>query len=194
MILPALLVVFMIVGAVIALGTDNLLSAIVSVGATGFLLAIVFLFLGAPDLAVTQLVVEILALVILIRATIRRDLVTVSGDRAFLGLAVTATLLAVFAAVAIRAFAAFPEAGLPVMDRIAASPGVPGPPSVHYLSAGLRDTGAPNAVTAILLDYRAYDTLGEATVLFCSVMGALAVLRRRAKKRDDEPDAEHDEP
>ncbi len=45
-------------------------------------------------MAITQLVVEILCLVILIRATIRRDLVTVSGDREFFGLAVTATLLA----------------------------------------------------------------------------------------------------
>jgi multisubunit Na+/H+ antiporter MnhB subunit len=65
------------------------------------------------------------------------------------------------------------------MDRFADTP------SAHYLGHGLRDTGAANIVTAVLLDFRAYDTLGEASVLFCAVMGALAILRRSARKRPD---------
>ena len=65
--------------------------------------------------------------------------------------------------------------GQPVMDRFADAP------SNTYLRDGLEQTGAANIVTAILLDFRAYDTLGEATVLFCAVMGALTVLRRQAK-------------
>ena len=39
-------------------------------------------------------------------------------------------------------------------------------------------TGASNTIGAILLDYRAYDTLGEATVIFVSIIGAYAVLRK----------------
>ena len=49
-----------------------------------------------------------------------------------------------------------------------------------------------NTVTAILLDYRAYDTLGEATVLFCSVLGALAILRKTARKSKEDEDVESD--
>ena len=45
-------------------------------------------------------------------------------------------------------------------------------------------------MTAVLLDFRAYDTLGEATVLFCAVMGAISVLRPRAKKQLEEADQE----
>ena len=42
------------------------------------------------------------------------------------------------------------------------------------LEVGLEQTGAANYVMAVLLDFRAYDTLGEATVLFCAILGALA--------------------
>jgi len=52
-------------------------------------------------------------------------------------------------------------------------------------------TGAPNLVTAVLLDFRAWDTLGEATVLFCAALGAAAILRRNARiktnSKEDEP-------
>ena len=47
-------------------------------------------------------------------------------------------------------------------------------------------------MTAILLDFRAYDTLGEATVLFCAIWGALAILRKKARKRREEADGESD--
>jgi multisubunit Na+/H+ antiporter MnhB subunit len=62
------------------------------------------------------------------------------------------------------------------MDRFAYAP------SVAYLQNGLDETGAPNIVTAVLLDFRAWDTLGEATVLFCAALGTVAVLRRRARR------------
>lgn len=40
------------------------------------------------------------------------------------------------------------------------------------------EVAANNAVTAIVFDYRGYDTLGEATVLFTAVTGVALVLRR----------------
>jgi multisubunit Na+/H+ antiporter MnhB subunit len=54
-------------------------------------------------------------------------------------------------------------------------------PSATYLAQGLQETGAPNIVTAVLLDFRAWDTLGEATVLFCAALGTVAILRRKAR-------------
>jgi len=188
--LLVILLVLMVIGAVIAIETTNLLSSIVCVGAIGFLLSIAFLFLGAPDIAITQLVVEILALVILIRATISRDLTSVSGDREFFGLTITVAVVLVIAVIGVNMFAGFPAFGTPVMDRIVEAHGVPGPPSATYLRHGLERTGAANIVTAVLLDFRAYDTLGEATVLFCSILGALAILRSRARKRADAAETE----
>ncbi|MBS3985733.1 MAG: hypothetical protein KGZ66_09055 [Selenomonadales bacterium] len=45
-----------------------------------------------------------------------------------------------------------------------------------YLSDSVRDTGALNTIAAIIIDYRAYDTLGEATVLFVAVVAVGAAL------------------
>jgi len=99
---------------------------------------------------------------------------------------VTIALVLVIAMAGIMTFGSFPAFGVPVLDRIADAP------SVTYLSEGLQKTGAPNAVTAVLLDFRAYDTLGEVSVLFCSILGALAILRRKARRRCDETEGESD--
>ncbi len=181
-----ILVLFMIVGALIAIETTNLLSSIICVGAVGFLVSIAFLILGAPDIAITQMVVEILCLIILIRATISRDLTAISGDREFFGMIVTVVLVLVLAVFSIQMFQEFPPFGTPVTERFDDAP------SVTYVGEGLERTGAPNIVTAILLDFRAYDTLGEATVLFCAIWGALAILRKKARKRKQDADGESD--
>ncbi|MCP4369674.1 MAG: sodium:proton antiporter, partial [Deltaproteobacteria bacterium] len=39
----------------------------------------------------------------------------------------------------------------------------------------------PNIVTAVLADYRGYDTLGETTVIFSAGMACILLLRRRRK-------------
>ena len=43
--------------------------------------SLMFLFLRAPDIAITQIVVEVLGLIIMIRGTISRDLTFITGDR-----------------------------------------------------------------------------------------------------------------
>jgi len=174
-----ILLFFMIVGSLIAVETRSLLSAIISIGAIGFLLSIAFLLLGAPDIAITQVVVEILCLIILIRATINRDLTTISGDREFFSTVITITMVIIITVISVHIFSDFPQFGKSVIDRFTDAP------SQTYVALGLEKTGAANIVTAILLDFRAYDTLGEATVLFCAILGALALLRKNARKAVD---------
>ncbi len=48
--------------------------------------------------------------------------------------------------------------------------------SEHYLAAGVRETGAVNIVTAVLLDYRSFDTMGEAIVILAAAMAVGALL------------------
>jgi len=45
-----------------------------------------------------------------------------------------------------------------------------------------RETGANNAVTAVVFDYRGLDTLGEATILFTAVTGVVMLFRTRKGK------------
>lgn len=50
----------------------------------------------------------------------------------------------------------------------------------YIIENAQNETGANNAVTSVVFDYRGFDTLGEATVLFTAVAGVLLVLRRYA--------------
>lgn len=64
--------------------------------------------------------------------------------------------------------------------------------SEYYIGRGMAETGALNMVTAIYLNYRVYDTLGEATVFFASALGVFMLLRRSAgppgRRQEEESD------
>ena len=67
-----ILLVFMIIGAIVAVEIKNLLSSVISVGAVGFGLSVSFLFLRAPDLAIVQVAVEVVLLIFLSQSIARR--------------------------------------------------------------------------------------------------------------------------
>ncbi len=56
-------------------------------------------------------------------------------------------------------------------------------PAAYYVKNTALDTGASNIVAAILFDYRAFDTLGEATVIYTTVCGVAMLFARRRLKR-----------
>lgn len=169
------LLAFMVIAALIAVETKSILSSVISLGAVGFGLSIAFLFLRAPDLAIVQIAVEVVLLIFLIRATISRDTIPETGRIRWWGMA---SVLLLMAAVLVFGYFAFRDLG-DFGEPIIAS--VKNIPSNLYLREGLEQTGAANIVTSVLLDYRAYDTLGEATVLFTAIIGALAILRSKTK-------------
>jgi multicomponent Na+:H+ antiporter subunit B len=51
--------------------------------------------------------------------------------------------------------------------------------SPRYIEQVMAETHVPNMVTAVLADYRGYDTLGETTVIFTAGVSCLLILRRR---------------
>lgn len=62
--------------------------------------------------------------------------------------------------------------------------------SQRYIEKGIEETGGINIVGGMILDYRAFDTLGESHVLFIAVSAVMILLRndrRRKKKGADEP-------
>ncbi len=56
----------------------------------------------------------------------------------------------------------------------------------YYLENAVKDTNAPNAVAAIIIDYRGFDTLGETVVLFTAITSVLSVLAISHDKNDTE--------
>ena len=55
----------------------------------------------------------------------------------------------------------------------------------HYLERSAQDTGSVNVISAIIMDYRAFDTLGEVTVLFSGVMAVIVTLAAHSRKGRD---------
>ncbi len=171
------LLVFCIIGSIIAIETRNILASVISTGVVGMGLSILFLFLGAPDIAIVQVVVEIIVLIILIRSTVSIDNTTIVQHRDTFAIVSSLIFFGLFLVFAFMAFQSLPTFGEPLM-RI----------SSQYLQNSLNETGASNMVMGILLDYRAYDTLGEATVIFTAILGALVILRLHGKKKKEEKD------
>jgi len=54
--------------------------------------------------------------------------------------------------------------------------------SPRYIEESLAETEVPNMVTAVLADYRSYDTLGETTVIFTAALACLLILRGKRKE------------
>lgn len=63
--------------------------------------------------------------------------------------------------------------------------------AARYIEKGLQETGAVNIVTGMILDYRAFDTLGESHVLFIATCTVLILLR--ADKKEDREVFESDD-
>ena len=61
--------------------------------------------------------------------------------------------------------------------------GYPGTPDMddYIIENCQEETGANNGVTSVVFDYRGFDTLGEATILFTAVAGVILVFRRLKK-------------
>lgn len=161
----------MIISSIAAIEMKDLLSAVISIGATGLGLSVCFLLLKAPDLAIVQLVVEILVLIILIRGTVDRDGVHYER-REVLPYIVVSIFIIVFLICAYYLVNELPRIGYPIMKI-----------SKLYLSESFQKIGAPNVVVSILLNYRVYDTLAAATIFFTSVIGVLTIMRKVGKKK-----------
>lgn len=100
------------------------------------------------------------------------------------------TFLSVIMCLAIIAALLFTVSGMPRF-------GDPASPTnnevaARYIQSGLEETGAVNAVAGLILDYRAFDTLGELFVLFTACSGVFILLLndgRHKTKREMEEDA-----
>ena len=54
--------------------------------------------------------------------------------------------------------------------------------SPTYIEGSVKDTHTPNTVTAVLADYRGYDTLGETIVIFTAGLACVLILMKRKER------------
>lgn len=171
-----LFLVFMLVAAIVATEIKDLLAAVISLGAVGFSVAIMFIFVQAPDLAIVQIVVEILTIVVFVAVILRTTHIdeTIGKKLAptqIFSIVLYAIFTILFLVVMIKSLDQLPGFGDATM-KVAS----------HYIRLGLPKTGGANLVADVILDFRALDTLGEATVLFTSVIGVAAIMRKTGRK------------
>jgi multicomponent Na+:H+ antiporter subunit A len=163
-----------IAGAVGTILATRRLGAVLFLGGVGYGVAVLFVIQGAPDLALTQLLVETLALalfILVLRRLPSRFEVVQSRIRRFtrIGIATGVGLMA-------GAFSLW-----------AAS--APDDPALadEYLARALPEGGGQNVTNVILTDFRAFDTLGEITVLAVVAMGAMALILARPPEGEEFP-------
>lgn len=172
--LLSILIGFMIIGALYALHAKDLLSALIAQGIVGYALVIGFLLLRAPDLAIVQIVVETITLIIMVTVILNtsRQEAKESWNRnkvvnIITSVLIMGTLVYIFINM-IHPLQIFGEH----TTRMAS----------FYSEMGAESTGSANLVTGVLFDFRGYDTLGEATILFTAALGVVTILRSVSKK------------
>ncbi|MEU6998122.1 Na+/H+ antiporter subunit A [Nonomuraea sp. NPDC046570] len=166
--------VLLAVAAVMALRVRaHILLALVG-GLTGYGAALMFLAHGSPDLALTQFLAETLSLVIF-ALVLRRLQVYPTGGRARLPFWFR---LGLGAAVGVVASGAG-------MLALAARTAVP---TGTLLAGPAERAGAHNIVSALLVDIRAWDTLGESSVIIVLALGVTSMVFLRRKSYSLERD------
>jgi multicomponent Na+:H+ antiporter subunit A len=167
----AFIVFVIIAGAIAAAVARSTMAAVLSLGAVGYGVAMVFLSFGAPDLAMTQFSVETLTVLIYVlvfrhfrelgalspRLVRARDALVAAGLGTFIG----GLLLSV----------ATTETAPQLREYFAEF----GPTLGH----------GRNIVNVILVDFRAFDTFGEITVLATAAIGVRGLLRFAGSSRDE---------
>ncbi len=159
------IVVVVLAAAVLAVATTrSRLGAIGLLGVTGFVVAVWFLMLGAPDLALTQMLIEFLTVAVAVLVLSRLPARFSPTGRLRAGASAVVAVVA--------------GAGATVLAL--AFTGRRGTSEVrdYLIGAAEADTGGTNVVNTILVDYRALDTLGEVTVLVAVAIGIAALTER----------------
>ena len=157
-----------LVGLSAVLVADNRLVAILALGIQGTAVALIFLLFGAPDLAFTQFMVEILSVVILalVMTRLRLD----EHDHRPLEDLARDGMLALVCGVGVSLLLMVVLSG--VLDTRL---------SDLFAATSVPIAHGHNIVNVILVDYRGFDTLGEISVVMAAGIAIMALLRRRAK-------------
>lgn len=167
-----IMALIMVAAAIAVPFFESRLSAILSVGVVGFMLALFFVVFRAPDLALTQLIVETVSVALFLlcfyhlpklKKEMGRIPFKATNFIISVGVGVVMMLVA-FSATANRLFV---------------------PISEYFLEASYKEAGGKNVVNVILVDFRGFDTMWEILVLGVASLGVYSMIKLRLARRDD---------
>jgi multicomponent Na+:H+ antiporter subunit A len=163
------LVGVMLVAALAAVHSRNRLATVIALGVVGYGVGLIFLFFGAPDLAMTQILVETLTVILFVLVFYRMPhfeiLTRPAGTRGLDALAALAS-------------------GVLMTALILTAVEIQWQPSIasYFSENSLSLAKGRNIVNVILVDFRGFDTMGEITVLSVAAIGVYGLLKLRARK------------
>ena len=161
-----------VAGAILTVWTHSRMTAIAGMGASGIGVSLIFIMFSAPDVAITQLLVEVLVVVLVSVVMLRLPYLPRRSKTRFrtghaviaggAGLVTTFLLMSVMATDFDRRLTSFFEA------------------------ASYPEAHGRNIVNVILVDFRALDTFGEITVVAIAATAAFALLRGATRRKPEE--------
>jgi multicomponent Na+:H+ antiporter subunit A len=161
-----------VAGAILTVWTHSRMTAIAGMGASGIGVSLIFIMFSAPDVAITQLLVEVLVVVLVSVVMLRLPYLPRRSKTRFrtghaviaggAGLVTTFLLMSVMATDFDRRLTSFFEA------------------------ASYPEAHGRNIVNVILVDFRALDTFGEITVVAIAAIAAFALLRGATRRKPEE--------
>nr|WP_314486551.1 monovalent cation/H+ antiporter subunit A [uncultured Pseudomonas sp.] len=149
------------------------LAALTMVSVCGLMTCVTFVWFSAPDLALTQLVVEVVTTVLILLGLrwLPRRIEEVSPLPGTLRKARIRRLRDLLLSAAVGG-------GMALLSYAMLTRQTPNDISSFYLSRALPEGGGSNVVNVMLVDFRGFDTLGEITVLVAVALTVFALLRR----------------
>ncbi len=167
----AIIAALIAAGAAVAVTSHSRLGAVTALGVVGYGIALVYLLFSAPDLAIAQILVE--TLTVLLFVLVFYHMPAFGADTA--------------PASRLRDGAIAIAAGVLMTLFVLAATSTPTEPiSTFFLDNSLPLAKGQNVVNTIIVDFRSLDTLAEVAVLAVAGFGVLALLKLRARRRDEE--------
>jgi multicomponent Na+:H+ antiporter subunit A len=154
------LALLILAGAAQAAFTRSRISAIAGLGVSGIGTAMIFIVFGAPDVAITQLMVEVLIVVLV--AVVMLRIPRLEKGRFRPGHALIAVAVGAMVSLTLLAVLAQP------LDRSL---------TAYFETTSWPEAYGRNIVNVILVDFRALDTFGEVAVVVAAALAAVALLR-----------------
>lgn len=164
-----IMALLLVIAAWATVRAESRMGAIISLGVVGVTVTLFYVFFSAPDLALTQLLIEVLTLVLLVLVFYKLP----EEKRPAMGRLRQAGIVFVALCAGVMGFVLVLFNGSEAMN------------AGSVISAYFVDNSVPlghgaNIVNVILVDFRSFDTMGEITVLALAALGGYALLRAPA--------------
>lgn len=166
-----ILIIVLIIGTLTSLLAKTRITAIVGLGAVGYTVALFFVMFNAPDLALTQLVIETISVALFLLAFYHLPKLGKVEERVRFQFGRAIISIGVGAMVTLLALSAHSQKLIESINK-------------YYKETVYSEAGGGNIVNVILVDYRGFDTLFEITVLGIAGMGIYAMIKLRLNRKE----------